>query len=120
MLRGRAIVEGTRVRHKVQDAFDAAERARRGFSVSWHPILAAVEVDVGVWHMVAQYDRVYAVIRLLELGGERGYRAVTWAPTSQGRELIGYYRTLRAACAAAHDRFVRSHGSLGPINGVRP
>lgn len=120
VLRGRALGEGAGVRHKVQDAFDAADRARRGFDAGWHPILAAVEVEAGVWHMVAQYDRVYAVVRMLELGGERGYRAVTWAPESRDRELIGYYRTLRAACAAAHERFVRSHGSLGPINGLRP
>jgi hypothetical protein len=46
----------------------------------------------------------YGVIRLLELGGERGYRAVTWAKRSADRRLVGYYRSLRVAAMAAHRR----------------
>jgi len=71
----------------------------------WHPILAADEVEVGVWHLVAQTG-VYAIVRVLEVGGERGYRATTHA---QPRQLVGYYRTLRAACEAAHRDFVGRH-----------
>ena len=59
--------------------------------------------------MMAQYGRCYGVIRLLEVGGERGYRAVTWAEQSRDRELIGYFRTLRAAAAAAHTRYLETH-----------
>ncbi|TPX03918.1 hypothetical protein FJ656_14580 [Schumannella luteola] len=60
--------------------------------------------------MTAPDGRPYGVIRLLELGGERGYRAVTWAEDSGDRELIGYFRSLRAAAMAAHRRFLASHG----------
>jgi len=39
------------------------------------------------------------VIRQLTLGhrGETFYRVVTWAPTSDGRALVGYYLTLEEA-----------------------
>lgn len=101
--------------HAVQDGIDAAARARTSFTPHWHPILAAVEDEPGSWRMIAQYGQCYGVIRMLEIAGERGYRAVTWAERSEDRELIGYYRSLRAACAATHERFVRSRGA-----GARP
>lgn len=85
--------------------------------VQWHPILATREFEAGHWEMVGQWEQVYGVIRLLEANGERGYRAVTWAERSEDRELIGYYRTLRAATMAAHRHFIAQHGVGGPING---
>lgn len=77
---------------------------------SWHPILAAHEYAPGEWIMVDPSAKPYAVVRALEVGGERGYRAVTWAERSEDRHLIGYWRTLRAACAAAHRFYLSSHG----------
>jgi hypothetical protein len=74
--------------------------------VTWHPILSAVEHEPGVWILTAQTGP-YALVRLLQVGGESGYRAVTY---SEPRVLIGYYRTLRAACAAAHTAYLRTHG----------
>jgi hypothetical protein len=74
--------------------------------VTWHPILSAVEVEPGQWHLTAQTG-VYGVVRLLTVGGVLGYRAVTYG---EPRVLIGYYRTLRAACAAAHTAYLRTHG----------
>lgn len=47
-----------------------------------------------------------AVIRRLTLQGVERFRAVTWAPTSSGRELIGYYNTGDEAAAAAWRRYV--------------
>ena len=94
------------MRHSQQDAFDALARARRSYLQDWHPVLAAVETSPGEWIMTGDVGRKYAVIRLLELGGERGYRAVTWAERSEDRELIGYYRTLRAAAGAAHKQWL--------------
>lgn len=94
--------------HRAQDVIDDANQANVGYKAEWHPILAAVEIEPGVWHMTAQYGGVYAVVRALELGGERGYRVVTWAERSDDRELIGYYRTLRRACEAGYGRYVRS------------
>jgi len=39
------------------------------------------------------------VIRTVKLGtsNETFYRVVTWAPTSEGRELVGYFDTLADA-----------------------
>jgi hypothetical protein len=105
------------MRHDVRDGVAAVERARAGYSSAWHPILAAVEVEPGHWQMVAQYGECYGVVRLLRIDGEVGYRAVTWAGASEDRELIGYYRTLRAAAFATHMRFVRTHGQSGAPNG---
>lgn len=72
----------------------------------WHPILAARECEPGRWVMFDTMDRPYAVIQLVDVGGERGYRAVTYAVQSADRELVGYYRTLMAAVKAAHMHFV--------------
>lgn len=49
----------------------------------------------------------YAVVRRFVFGdGNRPdiwFRVVTWAPQSEGRELIGWCRTLEAAAAVAWD-----------------
>jgi hypothetical protein len=37
------------------------------------------------------------------------FRAVTWAPNSEGRELIGYYRTGDEAASAAWEHGRRRH-----------
>lgn len=84
----------------------------------WHPILAAVEDEPGVWTMVAPTGKRYAIIRLLRRSGELGYRAVTWAESSENRQIIGYYRNLRAATMAAHMHFIAAHGVGGPVNGL--
>ncbi|QEE62234.1 hypothetical protein FVA74_12100 [Salinibacterium sp. dk2585] len=104
------------LRHSVQDGVDASARAQRSYRPHWHPILSAVEQRPGEWWMLDQYERRYAIVRMLEVNGERGYRAVTGEP--EGRQLIGYYRTLRGACYAAHLHFVRAHGQPGSVNGV--
>jgi hypothetical protein len=101
------------VQHSQQDAVDARARAQRSYLRDWHPILAAVEVAPGEWIMTGDLGRRYAVIRLLEIGGERGYRAVTWAERGADRELIGYYRTLRAATGAAHRQWLSTMSPRG-------
>lgn len=49
----------------------------------------------------------YAVIRRFAFGDlnrpDVWFRVVTWAPRSEGRELIGWCRTLEAAAAVAWD-----------------
>lgn len=72
----------------------------------WHPILAAVEHEPGVWILTSQRG-AYAVVRLIEIAGERGYRATTF---EQPRQLIGYRRTLHSACEIAHSAWIRQHG----------
>lgn len=74
--------------------------------MTWHPILAAVEVEPGHWRMVAQYDRPYGDIYLIRRGVEVGYRG-----DDAAGETVGYYLTLRAATFAVHMRWVRSHGA---------
>ena len=97
------------MRHEVADGVAARVRAAVDYRPGWHPLLATVEFEPGEWVMVAHDEARYAVIRLIEVGGERGYRVVTWAERSADRRLIGYYRSLRAAAMAGHLAFVRSH-----------
>ncbi|WP_375407649.1 hypothetical protein, partial [uncultured Amnibacterium sp.] len=47
----------------------------------------AIEWDV----CVSGHPEPTAVIRRLTLQGVERFRAVTWAPSSTGRELIGYF-----------------------------
>jgi hypothetical protein len=75
---------------------------------TWHPILGADEIEPGVWHMPDPLGRAYAVVQLVEVHGERGYRVVTYAPTSADRTLIGYFRSLSAATVGANQWFVTS------------
>lgn len=79
-------------------------------SAQWHPILAAHEYAPGEWILVDPSARPYAVVRAIEVGSERGYRAVTWAAESAERRLIGYWSTLKAACAGAHRAYLAAHG----------
>lgn len=102
------------MQHSLQDAFDTAARREASRGAVWHPLMAAVETEPGVWYMVGSTGKCRGVIRLLRRGDELGYRAVTWAPESADRQLIGYYRTLRAACEATHQRFISEQGS-GPM-----
>jgi hypothetical protein len=74
----------------------------------WHPVLAAVETAPGEWLMPDPSGVPYAVVKLVEIHGERGYRCVTFAPESDDRRLIGYYGNLRAATMGANLWFVTS------------
>jgi len=80
----------------------------------WHPILSAIEVAAGEWWMPDPLGRPYAVVRLVEVNGERGYRVVTYAPESGDRALVGYFGTLRAATKGANQWFVSNQGHKGP------
>ena len=55
----------------------------------------------------------YAVVRLVEVHGERGYRVVAYASQSGERSLIGYYGNLRAATRGANLWYVQSRGWSG-------
>lgn len=72
----------------------------------WHPIMAAIETAPGEWAMPDPLGSTYALVRLIEIHGERGYRVVTYAPEGDDRRLVGYYKTLRAATHAANIWFV--------------
>ncbi len=47
-----------------------------------------------------------AIVRLLVLRGRPTYRAVSWAPTSASRQLIGYFPNGDAAAVAVWRRYV--------------
>ena len=90
-----------------------------GVVVDWHPRRLASGTE---WTMsVPGQPEPIAVIRRLRFEGRWVYRAVTWGPTSAGRELIGYYRTGDGAAVAVwrhylaqradrHDAASRTHG----------
>jgi hypothetical protein len=87
--------------------------------VEWHPRRLASPVE---WTLVVPGQaEPLAVIRRLRFEGRPVYRAVTWAPTSAGRELIGYFRSGDDAAVAVwrryvaeqtdrHERASRTHG----------
>ena len=79
----------------------------------WHPILNAIEVAGVEWWMPDPLGEPYAVVKLVEVQGERGYRVVTYAPASVDRPLIGYYGNLRAATHGSNLWFVQSQGWNG-------
>jgi hypothetical protein len=103
--------------HHERDGAAAAERARTGYRTGWHPLNAAVEVEPGTWWLIAQYGERYAIIVLLEIGSERGYRVVTGDDDPRQRQLVGYFRTLRAAAERGHHRWLAMQARPGGING---
>lgn len=58
---------------------------------------------------VTESQQPYAVIRRFLKGDqnrpEEWFRVVTWAPTSEARELIGWVRTFDSACALGWDHY---------------
>jgi hypothetical protein len=88
---------------------------------TWHPSHSAIEVTAGEWWMPDPLDKPYAVVRLVEVRGERGYRVVTYAPESDDRKLIGYFGNLRAATMGANRWYVANCGYTGiPYAGWLP
>jgi hypothetical protein len=106
------------MQHHERDGVAAVARARGTYRSGWHPLNSAVEIEAGEWWMTAQYGDRYAIIRMLEIGGERGYRVVTGEADPGDRRLIGYFRTLRAAAERGHMAWLASQARPGGINGV--
>ncbi|MGN6446015.1 hypothetical protein [Amnibacterium sp.] len=89
--------------------------------VDWHPRRLVKGTE---WTMaVPGQPEPIAVIRRLRFEGRAVYRAVTWAPTSAGRELIGYYRSGDAAAVAVWRRYVAQqearHDAASRMHGGR-
>lgn len=75
--------------------------------VEWHPRRLVRPVE---WVLtVPGHPEPVAVIRRLKLAGRVTFRAVTWAPKSGGRELIGYYPDGDSAATAAWRRYVEQN-----------
>ena len=62
--------------------------------------MQAHEYEPGRFVIFDVQDKPYALIDFVRRGGELGYRAVRWAQSQTDQTLIGYYKNLRAACAA--------------------
>jgi hypothetical protein len=58
-----------------------------------------------------------AVVRRLRFVGEVFFRVVTWAPTSEGRELVGYFPSLELADRSVKFRPPILIAQSGPPNG---
>jgi hypothetical protein len=106
------------MQHHERDGVAAVARARGSYRSGWHPLNAAIEVEPGTWWLVAQYGDRYAIIRLLEIGGERGYRVVTGEDDAGERRLIGYFRTLRTAAERGHKHWLSAQARPGGVNGM--
>lgn len=81
---------------------------------AWHPQLAAQEYQPGRWVMLDTFKRPYAMIAFVKRGNELGYRADRWTQVSTKQELVGYFRTLAGACAAAHQVYLRNLNASSP------
>ncbi len=96
-------------------------RARERIVRTWHPMLAAREVRVGEWWMVDDGGTRYRIIISLHVGTDNGprpcYRVVSGE--TEGRRLIGYFPTIKAACEAAHRTYIAEAGpGLGSSYGT--
>ena len=104
--------------HHERDGVAAVARARAGYR--GRPGIRSSRPSrcrPAPWWMVTQYGDRYAIIVLLTIGGERGYRAVTGDDDPAARRLIGYYRTLRAATERAHKAWLAHQARPGGVNG---
>ncbi len=66
----------------------------------WQPPWPPIRIAESEWVVMRDStSEPAAVIRVVTLGPrkESFYRVVTWAPTSDARRLVGYYRTLAEA-----------------------
>ncbi len=63
----------------------------------WQPPWPPIQVAMDEWIVMRdKKTEPAAVIRIVRLGPreELYYRVVTWAPRSEGRTLVGYFRSL--------------------------
>lgn len=74
--------------------------------VTWHPILAAVEVEPAVWVLRDQFGEYGRVELRRTLDGPR-YRC------EHAGALIGWAATLRVGCERVHAAYLRAHGPGG-------
>lgn len=88
--------------------------------MSWQPPWPPIRIGPGEWILMRDSRREpAAVVRHLQLGPRREwfFRVVTWAETSEGRELVGYYRTLDEADQSVKFQPPVLSARSGPPNG---
>ncbi len=75
-------------------------RAPQAALRDWQPPWPPIRVAEAEWVLMRESKSdPAAVVRVVRMGprNESFYRVVTWAPTSEGRTLVGYYTTLAEA-----------------------
>lgn len=85
----------------------------------WTPPWPPIRIADGEWMLMRGSKREpAAIIRALRMGprAELFYRVVTWAPTSAGRVLVGYFATLEEADRSV--LFDNAAPPKGPPNGI--
>lgn len=50
-------------------------------------------------------DHPYALIDFVKRGDELGYRATTWSPEKGQGVVLGYFRSIAAACEQVHHSY---------------
>lgn len=75
----------------------------------WTPLETVQRVGPTEWYVFDGHLKI-AVIRALEIGPdrERVLRAVTWAPESDDRVLLGYFPHLRMAAWCIWQEYARA------------
>lgn len=71
----------------------------------WQPPWPPIRIGEVEWVIMRDSKtQPAAIIRIVKMGprNENFYRVVTWAPTSEGRSLVGYYVTLAEADRSVH------------------
>ncbi len=68
----------------------------------WHPLLAAVEPEPGVWVLIDTLQKPYGVVTIVRVDGHVRFRA------EHVGNLLGYATTLRAAVERVHSAELRS------------
>ncbi len=67
-------------------------------SSSWDPPWPPMRISDAEWIIIRDSPRLpAAVIRRLDHDGLPIWRVVTWAPSSEGRRLVGYFNTIEEA-----------------------
>ncbi len=83
-----------------QSATRAPSTEPRAAVRDWQPPWPPIRISDDEWIIMRDSTLEPAgVVRTVTLGPrhERFYRVVTWAPSSEGRTLVGYYTTLAEA-----------------------
>ena len=88
--------------------------------MSWDPPWPPIRTAADEW-VIMRDSRTepVGVIRRLRFSGQWVFRVVTWAETSEGRELVGYFPSLEVADRSIKFQPPALASHTGPPNGRR-
>ena len=86
--------------------------------MTWDPPWPPIRIAVDKWIIMRDSRAEPAgVIRRLLFNRQVVFRVVTWAPTSDGRQLVGYFPSLEVADRSIKIRPPTLEARTGPPNG---